>query len=352
MTPGEVVITRNLRESLNAYFDDKNYSYVGVLVDENTRAHCYDLVKDALPPHIILEIESGEDKKTLDTCANIWHQLTEARFDRKSLLINLGGGVIGDMGGFCAATYKRGIEFINLPTTLLAQVDASIGGKLGIDYQGFKNHIGLFQSPQKVIIYGHFLNTLPYKELRSGFAEVIKHNLIRDKAGWTNLIKTPLKEQSWYDIIAHSTRVKQEIVAEDPLEKGLRKILNFGHTIGHAVESFYLNKPGKHLLHGEAIAVGMIAEAQLSKWKSGMPEKECTQITNYLVDLYEPASIDINDIAEISRLALQDKKNQGLNIKCSLLEEIGKANYDIPLEQKEIHDALVQYNQLLPKHHQ
>ena len=352
MIPGEVVITRNLKESLNEYFGDKNYSHVGILVDENTRSHCYDLVKGFLPPHIILEIESGEDKKTLDTCANIWHLLTESRFDRKSLLINLGGGVIGDMGGFCAATYKRGIEFVNLPTTLLAQVDASIGGKLGIDFQGFKNHIGLFQSPKKVIIYDYFLNTLPYEELRSGFAEVIKHNLIKDKAGWFNLIKTPLMAQPWYDIIAHSTQVKQEVVEADPLEKGLRKILNFGHTIGHAIESFYLNKPGKHLLHGEAIAVGMIAETQLSKWKNGMSENECVQITDYLVDLYEPAPVNIEDIQDICHLALQDKKNQGSNINCTLLEEIGKASYDIPLEQKEIHDALVQYNEVLSKHHQ
>ena len=351
MAPGKVVITRKLDDSLNGFFDGKSYSHVGVLMDENTKVHCYPHIKDLIPDHTSIEIESGEENKSLKTCESIWHQLTNARFDRKSLLINLGGGVIGDMGGFCAATYKRGIDFINLPTTLLAQVDASVGGKLGIDFQDLKNHIGLFKLPEQVIIYDQFLDTLPYDQLRSGFAEVIKHNLIRDKAGWSSLIQTSLQEKSWFDIIKHSVGIKQAIVDEDPFEQGVRKILNFGHTIGHAIESFYLNQPGKRLLHGEAVAMGMIAETDLSLLKNGLDQSHSDQIINYLVDLYDPKPIDIDDMLSISELTLQDKKNQGSVIKCTLLEQIGKANYDVSLKQKEIHNALTQYNEVLTKHH-
>lgn len=351
MAHGEVIITRHIGDSLDEFLKGKNYSHIGVLVDENTRVHCYPMVKDLIPKHILIEIESGEEKKSLQTCESIWHQLTEARFDRKSLLINLGGGVIGDMGGFCAATFKRGIDFINLPTTLLAQVDASVGGKLGIDFQGLKNHIGLFKLPEQVIIYDQFLNTLPYNQLRSGFAEVIKHNLIHDREGWTSLISTSLHEKSWYRVIKHSVGIKQEIVEADPFEMGLRKILNFGHTVGHAVESFYLDQPARRLLHGEAIAVGMIAETHLSQLKNGMDENQCDQIINYLIDIYDPSPLDAEDLQSISKLALQDKKNQGPVIKCTLLEQIGKANYDISLGHGDIHDALIHYNELLSKHH-
>lgn len=351
MTPGKVVITRDIGDSLNEFLEGKNYSNIGVLVDENTCMHCYPIIKDLIPGHVLIEIESGEEKKSIQTCESIWNQLTEARFDRKSLLVNLGGGVIGDMGGFCAATFKRGIDFINLPSTLLAQVDASVGGKLGIDFQGLKNHIGLFKLPEQVIIYDQFLNTLPYNQLRSGFAEVIKHNLIRDQTGWNAMIQTPLEEKSWHEVISHSVKIKQEIVEKDPFEQGLRKILNFGHTIGHAVESFYLDQPGKHLLHGEAIAVGMIAETHLSRIKNNLEENQCHQIINYLVDLYDPSPIDAEDMHPISELVLQDKKNQGSQINCSLLEQIGKANYDVSLGQEEIHHALTQYNELLAKHH-
>ena len=351
MTPGEVVITKNLADALNRFFDGKIFSNVGILMDQNTKTHCYPLVKDLVPDHIPIEIESGEENKTLKTCESIWDRLTEARFDRKSLLINLGGGVIGDMGGFCAATFKRGIDFINLPTTLLAQVDASVGGKLGIDFQGLKNHIGLFKHPEQVIIGDQFLDTLPYEELRSGFAEVIKHHLIRDQHGWGPLVNTPLAEKSWHDVIEHSVAIKQQIVEEDPLEQGTRKLLNFGHTIGHALESFYLNRPGKHLLHGEAIAAGMIIESHLSALKMGMDKGQVDQVTDYLIDLYDPAPIHPEEIRPIAQLTTQDKKNVGGEVKCTLLKKIGEGIYDIKLGQTEVHDALSHYNEVLAQHH-
>lgn len=190
------VIISPIQTSLTNFLATSDYAKVAVIVDENTRQHCYPRIETVLPEHTLIEIPSGEQNKHLRTCEEIWSHLTDAQFDRHSLVINLGGGVIGDMGGFCAATYKRGIDFVQIPTTLLAQVDASVGGKLGIDFRGFKNHIGVFTQPQQVLIDAHFLKTLPTRELRSGFAEVIKHCLIRDaemfslisKKRWKNKI--------------------------------------------------------------------------------------------------------------------------------------------------------------------
>ena len=190
-------------------------------------------------------------------------KLTENQFDRNSLLINLGGGVIGDMGGFCASTYKRGIDFIQIPTTLLAMVDASVGGKLGVDFGELKNQIGLFKNPKTVIVNPDFLDTLEKTQLKSGFAEVVKHALIADKNLWNKLSSTPFENLVWEEIIAISVQIKNKIVREDPWENGERKKLNFGHTFGHAIESYYLEK-GTPILHGEAVFMGIILETDLS----------------------------------------------------------------------------------------
>ena len=236
--------------------DISTYSKVAILVDENTKRDClYKLPKIENP--LIIEIKSGEEYKNISTCNFIWEQLTINNFDRNSLLINLGGGVIGDMGGFCAVTYKRGLEFIHIPTTLLAMVDASVGGKLGIDFKGFKNQIGLFHNPKAVLISTEFLDTLDESELKSGFAEVIKHALILDNPLWLKLKNTTFTDLDWEDIINHSVQIKNKIILEDPFEKGERKKLNFGHTFGHAIESYYLEK-GTPISHGEAIFMGMI----------------------------------------------------------------------------------------------
>ncbi len=347
MELGEIDISTNLSESLSNYLTDKRFSKLAVLVDEHTKQLCYPLVADYLPEHIVIEIESGEEHKQIETCLYIWQVLTDNHFDRKSLFINLGGGVIGDMGGFCAATYKRGIPFINLPTTLLAQVDASVGGKLGIDFQKFKNHIGYFKSPEKVIIFEGFLSTLPYNELRSGFAEVIKHHLIRDGIRWNSLMGPSLEDQPWKEVISHSIAIKKQVVHEDPHENGVRKILNFGHTIGHAVESYFLDIPNQRLLHGEAIAVGMIAENFLSVKLAGLTHSACDTINQYLIDLYHPVAIQSDILDLISALALHDKKNLGTTIKCTLLESIGKACYDVTIDQGNIVEALKQFNDLI-----
>lgn len=339
------ILIDDINSSLKQFFADATFSKVAVLVDENTKQHCYPVVMDNLPEHLLIEIKSGEIHKNLDTCQHIWQQLTDASFDRKALLVNLGGGVIGDMGGFCAVTYKRGIDFINVPTTLLSAVDASVGGKLGIDFQGFKNHLGFFQDPKAVFIDPIFLNTLSGKELRSGFAEVIKHGLITDKDYFNQVGKKGCEQDNWHAVIAHSVEIKNEVVKADPKEAGLRKILNFGHTIGHAIESFYLDSDN-HLLHGEAIAIGMICEAHVSKKLLSLEVDQLNEISSTILAIYPDLTIHKKDFTSIIKLMYQDKKNVNNFLNHSLLYEIGRASYDISVDEKDVMDALFFYLQL------
>jgi len=324
----------------------EDYSQVAVIVDENTIAYCYPLIEKLLPHHHLIEIKSGEERKNLDTCTDIWSRLTSLSFDRHAVVLNLGGGVIGDMGGFCAATYKRGIDFVQIPTTLLAQVDASVGGKLGVDFHNYKNHIGVFQEPAKVIVCPSFLKTLPERELRSGFAEVLKHGLIRKKIYWEKASQTKLQDQKWDEVIAESIHIKYEVVKADPTEKGLRKILNFGHTIGHAVESYLLEKRYRKLLHGEAVAVGMIAESYLAQQKGFITQKDLTEIQSCLLAIFGKAKLSASEIKEICAFALQDKKNQAGVIKASLLNAIGEANINQAISTQEVAEALLYYEGL------
>jgi 3-dehydroquinate synthase len=342
--PSEIFLTQKVQHELGNYLKGKQYSTICILVDQNTEKHCFPLLSPLFPEANIIRIPAGEENKTLATCEIIWQAMTDLHLDRKALMINLGGGVIGDMGGFCAATYKRGIDFVQIPTTLLSQVDASVGGKLGVDFKSFKNHIGVFQEPQAVFIDTTFLKTLPLAELRSGFAEIIKHCLIADKAKWNEIKGRSFEEQDWNDLAAHSVAIKKKITEEDPKEAGLRKILNFGHTIGHAVESYFLEIPDKKLLHGEAIAVGMIAESYIA-WKKGfISEADCEEIKKYILSVYERREIFEYDMEKIIPLTLQDKKNEHRKIQASLLEEIGKSNFNIPINYTEIQDGLKYYN--------
>jgi 3-dehydroquinate synthase len=339
------IVIDQITKSLPLFLKENGFSKIGVLVDEHTKAFCLPIIKEYLPPHDLIIIQSGEVNKTLETCQLIWQELTDNGFDRKSLLINLGGGVIGDMGGFCAASFKRGISFINIPTTLLSSVDASVGGKLGIDFNGFKNHIGLFKEPDAVLIDPIFLETLPNRELRSGFAEVIKHGLIADKDYYEQIIPDGLDQSNWNAVIAHSVHIKTEVVKKDPLEEGLRKILNFGHTIGHALESHYLTTE-HHLLHGEAIAIGMICEAFLSKKLTGFSEIEMENITVHLIGIYGKSKINKNDFPAIIKRMYQDKKNSHNLLNHTLIKKLGEAIYDIAVDEKDVMDALFYYEQL------
>ena len=333
-------------ESLPAFLDAHEFSAVAVIADNHTFKFCYPDLKAFLPKHTLVRIKAGEEQKHIATCELIWDALTRANFDRHALVLNLGGGVIGDMGGFCAATYKRGIAFVQVPTTLLAQVDASVGGKLGIDFNGFKNHIGVFKQPNAVLIDPTFLATLPERELRSGFAEIIKHCLIADAAMWDDVRRRDLDEQDWPALVAHSVAVKQRVVEQDPTEKGLRKILNFGHTLGHAIETYYLTHSRKRLLHGEAIAIGMLAEAFIAFQKKMIDQLLLTQIEEYIFAVYGNARLTEDDTEPILALTLQDKKNRGREVRMSLLDGPGSCAFDIPVSASEMRRGLEFYRGL------
>lgn len=333
------------QDAVKQLITESNFASIGVLVDENTRSLCYPKISSWLPRHVLIEIPSGEINKTLETCEKIWHSLTDHGFERNSLLINLGGGVIGDMGGFCAATFKRGISFINIPTTLLSQVDASVGGKLGIDFMGLKNHIGLFQDPQHIAIDPGFLDTLPKEEMRSGFAEIIKHHLIRDANGWDALQQMDWENMPWDVLIPHSVDIKSAVVASDPYESGLRKILNLGHTIGHAIESHMLNTENA-ILHGEAVAAGLLCENQISCKKGMLSNKEKAEIEHFILSLFGKINLDVKQREAIVQQAYQDKKNQGKQIRAVLLKNIGDPVWDVEINDKDIISALEYYESL------
>lgn len=304
-----------------ASFDFEAYSHIAILVDNNTKKDCLPLFLEDynINNPLIIEIAAGEEYKNLENCQLIWDKLTAATFDRKSLLINLGGGVIGDMGGFAASTYKRGIDFIQVPTTLLAMVDASVGGKLGVDLNGLKNQIGLFKNPKAVIIAPYFLKTLAENQLLSGYAEVVKHALIADKGYWKKLESTSLSEMDWESIIQHSITIKNKLVLEDPMDLGVRKKLNFGHTYGHAIESHYLAK-GKTILHGEAVALGILLESQLSP----ITDLEKTQIERFITQTFNLPTLPNNN--SLKKWMLNDKKNSKRILNFSLLTEIGQCS--------------------------
>ncbi|HEX6223067.1 MAG TPA: 3-dehydroquinate synthase family protein, partial [Chryseolinea sp.] len=289
MLPDNILLSSNLLGDLQEFLNKKKYSNVAVLVDENTRRQCYPLIQSALPNHFIIAVSSGESEKNIDTSVRIWQQMTEHNLDRHACMLVLGGGVLGDMGGFCAATYKRGIDFILIPTTLLAQVDASIGGKLGVDFNHYKNHIGVFQKPVLTLLFDGFLKTLPEAELRSGFAEIIKHALISDETMWKEISAKPLALQDWKKLIKHSVEFKAWVTTEDPKERGLRKILNAGHTIGHALESYLLAK-GNRILHGEAIAAGLIAEGYIAKNRGYLLDTDLRNICDFIITVYGKVS--------------------------------------------------------------
>ena len=314
-------------ESLSK-LDVSKYSKIGILVDENTKEFCLPLLLD-LKESIIIEIKSGEKNKDINSCNFIWEELKKNDFDRNSLLINLGGGVIGDMGGFCASTYKRGIDFIQIPTTLLAMVDASVGGKLGVDFNGLKNQVGLFSNPKLVIIYPKFLRTQEEDELKSGFAEVIKHALIADINLWNKILTTPFKKLNWTEIIMISVKIKNQIIINDPKEEGERKKLNFGHTFGHAIESYYLQKETP-ILHGEAILIGIILESELSN----LSNSERNEIKNYILSNFQLPHFPSK--SKLLNFMKNDKKNFKGKINFSLLKRIGNCNINNLFSEDEL----------------
>jgi 3-dehydroquinate synthase len=315
-------------DALNNYIENATYSNIFILVDSHTNEFClpHFLPNLATTKAIeIIEIEAGEAFKSIDTCVEIWKILTELGGDRRSLILNLGGGVITDIGGFVASTFKRGIDFINVPTSLLAMVDASVGGKNGVDLGNLKNQIGVIMMPKMVLIDTEYLATLPQNQMRSGLAEMIKHGLIYDKTYWEKFLDMTQSDGSELDSLIHrSVEIKNEIVSQDITETGIRKSLNFGHTLGHAIESYFLESTTKEtLLHGEAIAVGMIMESYLSFEKQLISELELEQIKKTLLYYFPKVRLTQNDIQPILDLLIHDKKNEYGKIQFCLLQGIG-----------------------------
>lgn len=335
--------------SLNEYIDQIKPSKIFILVDENTHNDCLPILLPNLEtdaPFEIIEIEAGEENKNIGTATQLWEIFSEMEADRKSLLINLGGGVITDMGGFVASTYKRGFRFINIPTTLLAMCDASIGGKTGIDHQYLKNIIGTFALPEAIFFYPKFLETLKFEELRSGFAEMLKHGLIDDQQHWNDLISIEkITPELIQPFIKRSMEIKNNVVAQDFKEENVRKTLNFGHTIGHAVESLFLKK-GNLIPHGEAVALGMICETHLA-FLCGLIDVEISSVIISKIKRLFPY-IDISEFknGEIMDLMFNDKKNQDGNINFSLINSIGSCLYDQKLSAEQIILTLNFYREL------
>ena len=312
-------------------------SKVFILTDENVAQFWLPEIEYWLNCKNAVEIviKAGEQHKNLQTVQRIWRTLMKQHADRNVLLINLGGGVVTDLGGFAASTYKRGIKFINIPTTLLAMVDAAIGGKTGIDFGDGKNQIGTFTEAEEVIIDPVFLETLPQREICSGLAEMLKYGFIVD----SNLLNVNLENYQQY--ITHCGEIKREIVMQDPTEKDLRKVLNFGHTLGHAIESHFLTKDYP-LLHGEAVALGMLGALWLSVRQCGLDEKVLQDFESQLLMLLSEteASLSGSDIEPILGYLVHDKKNKGEKPQFVLLEAVGKPVLDVEIEPNLVEESL------------
>jgi 3-dehydroquinate synthase len=335
-------------EALNLHLKENKYSNLFIIVDNNTNEYCLTRFLPYLETDLtieIIEFEAGEENKNIETCVQIWNVLTELGADRKTLIINLGGGVVTDLGGFVASTFKRGIDFIHIPTTLLSMVDASVGGKTGVDLGNLKNQIGVINVPNMVLIDTQYLETLPQNEMRSGLAEMLKHGLIYDKHYWEQFLDLKSADFADFDeLIYRSVVIKNEIVSQDPTEKNIRKSLNFGHTLGHAIESYFLENTNKTtLLHGEAIAVGMILESYISLDKKLITLDEFNQIKTTIKSIFDDITFVENDIEPILKLLIHDKKNEYGTIQFALIEGIGKIKIDQTVENELILKAFSDY---------
>lgn len=335
-------------EKLNQHLKDNKYSNLFIIADTNTNEYCLPKFLPLLETDLtieIIEFEAGEINKNIETCIEIWNVLTELGADRKTLVINVGGGVVTDLGGFVASTFKRGVDFIHIPTTLLSMVDASVGGKNGVDLGNLKNQIGVINTPKMVLIDTQYLESVPQNEMRSGLAEMLKHGLIFDKDYWEYFLDLKAIDFDHLDALIHrSVEIKNIIVMQDPTEKNIRKSLNFGHTLGHAIEGYFLeNETKTTLLHGEAIAAGMILESYISLHKKLITQEEYNQIKTTLKSIYDDIVFEENDIDPILELLIHDKKNEYGMIQFALIEGIGKIKINQSVENELILNAFQDY---------
>jgi len=340
----KIIIGKKLLEKINTLFDLSRFSKIAVLTDENIPKSLADTIQKSINKKLIkIIIPAGEKEKNIETVKMIWKQMFDEGLDRRSLLINLGGGVVCDMGGFAASTFMRGIDFLNIPTTLLAQVDAGIGGKTGIDFIDIKNGIGIFKDPIRTIIDVETLKTLPKRELTAAFGEIIKHGVISGRE-YFDLVTSKKPEEfdqnELIKIIRQSIKIKSNIVKKDPKEDGLRKVLNFGHTIGHAIESLSW-KTNKPLLHGEAVAIGMIIESNLASSNCvSCTAEDFLLIKKAIINAGLPTKIEMTNSEEILKIIFADKKNIRGEILFSLPEKIGKVVPNVIISKTQIEKIL------------
>ena len=338
-----IIISRHLKTELAKAIAECEHDRIFVLVDETTNKLCWSLVKDylCLKDAQTIIIGATDRRKNLDTLVHVWESLQQGKATRHSLLINLGGGMVTDLGGFAASTYKRGINFINIPTTLLAMVDASVGGKTGFNFGGLKNEIGVFNDAEFVLLDTNWLQTLDEENIRSGYAEMLKHGLIADDTMWAELINFNIAQPNLHQLafmLDKSVRIKERIVAEDPHEKGIRKALNLGHTFGHAFESWAMKR--QPILHGYAVAFGLIAELYLATTQTDFPTERMRQTVNFIRAYYGSLPITCNDYPELIELMHHDKKNRGNEINVTLLGGIGDIRIDQTITEEDIKEAL------------
>ncbi|MBK6963452.1 MAG: 3-dehydroquinate synthase [Bacteroidales bacterium] len=338
-------VFEELQEQLSSKLATKEVIFL--LADENTIEHCYPLLISMVPQlekanKII--IKSGEENKTLATCEKVWNQMAVEGANRQSLLVNLGGGVICDLGGFAASVFHRGMPFINIPTSLMAMIDASIGGKTGVDLYSLKNQIGLFSKPAGVYVWPGFLATLPHRQLLSGFAEMMKHALIADSGFWKKLTKIPMAVVSnWEDHILTAIKIKSKIVNLDPNEKGVRRQLNFGHTIGHAFETYSLRNDASPMTHGEAVAMGMICEAYISYRILGFNHLQRDELVKNILLNFSHYKIPTTAIDELVEITHYDKKNRKGRLMMTLIRDIGNAVDGQQCELALVRESLFRY---------
>lgn len=345
----DVIIADNLERCLAEAVGKVEHDRLFVLTDTTTKQLCWPVVQNyaVMKDAIMITIQPTDEAKTLETLATVWTSLQKGDATRHSLMINLGGGMVTDLGGFAASTFKRGMAYINIPTTLLSQVDASVGGKTGINFGGLKNEIGVFNCASSVILSSTFLRTLDTENMLSGYAEMLKHGLLSSKENWAELLTFDITTPDYatlQNLVAKSVAIKEQIVKEDPTEKGIRKALNLGHTAGHAIESLAL-KEGRTILHGYAVAWGLLMELYLSARKCGFPAKEMHQMEAYIKEHYGKFLYDCKHYETLYNFMSHDKKNQGGNINFTLLGGIGDIRINQTASQDEIEEMLDYYRE-------
>lgn len=343
-----VIIGDNSLDSLCDFLEDKKYTSYFILSDQNIIKLCLPHLLIACPKLItaqIIKIKPGEKAKSLKFSSQIWQTLIDMNADKNALLINFGGGVISDLGGFAAATFKRGIDFINIPTTLLAMADASLGGKTGVNFNEFKNIIGTINQPKAVFIAIEFLKTLTQRQLKNGLAEVFKIALVNSHSFWNELVSFSQKT-SYHTLITKSIQIKNKIILKDPFDKGIRKSLNFGHTIGHAIESEFLNSKVP-MLHGEAVLIGLLIESTISYQKQLIPKSTLLEIYSVLTSHFKPRSISKISISSIINRIKNDKKTSKNILLFSLINSIGSFKLDVIVSETQIKKAIENHNNLI-----